>query len=77
MSPYGHVKPPTPADYAVLFVLGSVVLIGLGVVAEILALQAPPEDHERAVALSRFGLLFIGFGIGIAVVFWLFRRLSD
>jgi hypothetical protein len=73
----GPTKSPTPAEYAVLFVLGSASLIVLGVVAEVFALRLPPEDHERAVALGRFGLIFIGVGIGIALVFWLFRRLTD
>ena len=76
MDPYG-VKPPTPADYAVIFVLGSAVLIGLGIVAEIFALRAPPEEHGRAVALSLYGLLSIGVGMVTALIYWIYRRLSD
>jgi hypothetical protein len=73
----GPSKPPTPAEYAVLFVAASAGSIILGIAAEIIALRMDAGDHDRAVALSHYGFLFIALGVGIGVVFWLFRRLKD
>jgi len=70
-------KPPTPSEYAVIVVVSSGILIVLGVVAVVMALRAPPEKHEFAVALEHLGFWSLGLGALIAFIFWLFRRLTD
>jgi len=58
-------------------VLASVVFIALGAVALVVAIRAPEEKHELAATVMRGGFLSLGFGLTIAVMFWLYRRLTS
>ena len=69
-------KKPTPAEYAVIVVGSSILLIGFGVVALVFAMRAPASKHEAAVALAQRGFWCLGIGIAIALGFWLYRRLK-
>ncbi len=68
---------PTPSEFAVLTVVASLAFIGLGVVAVIVGLRAPAEQHELAAEVMRGGLFSLGIGVAIAVGWWLFRRFTD
>jgi hypothetical protein len=70
-------KKTTPAEYAVLVVFSSAVFVILGIVALVVAIRAPAEKHELAVALAHRGFCCLGIGVGIAVAYWLFRRLKE
>ena len=70
-------KKPTPAEYAVLVVFSSAVFVIVGIVALVIAIRAPAEKHELAVALAHRGLWCLGIGAAIALAYWLFRRLKD
>ena len=67
----------TPSEYAVLVVFIAVVFVILGVIALVVAIRAPAEKHELAVALANRGFWLLGIGAAIAVGFWLFRRFRD
>jgi hypothetical protein len=67
----------TPSEYAVLVVFIAVVFVILGVIALIVAIRAPAEKHDLAVALAHRGFWLLGIGAAIAVGFWLFRRFRD
>jgi protein-S-isoprenylcysteine O-methyltransferase Ste14 len=70
-------KKTTPAECAVLVVFSAAVFVILGIVALVVAVRAPAEKHELAVALAYRGFWCLGIGIAIAVVYWLFRRLKE
>ena len=70
-------KPSTPSEYAVITVASSALLIVLGLIALVLGFLAPPDKSELAAAAYRYGAWSLGFGVAIAVGFWLFRRLTD
>ena len=70
-------KKPTPSEYTVLIVFASGVFVVLGVVALVVALQAPAEKQELAATVMRGGFWSLGIGVTIAVGFWLFRRFTD
>lgn len=70
-------KPPTPSEYAVIFVVLAGLLIAFGVVALVMAFHAPPKKHALAVALEHRGFLSLGLGAIFAGIFWLYRRLTD
>ena len=70
-------KKPTPSEYAVLVWFVAIVFIILGVVAIVIAMRAPAENHDLAVQLEYRGAWCIGIGLGIVFVHWLFRRLTN
>jgi protein-S-isoprenylcysteine O-methyltransferase Ste14 len=70
-------KKPTPSEYAVLVVSSSILFLVVGVIALVFAIRAPESKHELAVALAYRGFWCLGFGIAIAIAYWLFRRLKD
>jgi hypothetical protein len=70
-------KPPTPSEYAVIVITIAGLLIAFGAVALALAFRAGPEKHEMAIALEHRGFWSLELGVGIAGLFWLFRRLSQ
>ena len=70
-------KETTPAEYAVLVMLIALVFIILGVITLVVAIRAPAEQHELAVALEHRGFGLLGIVGAIAVSFWLFRRFRD
>ena len=55
----------------------SLVFIVLGIVALVVGLRAPAEKHEVAVALEHRGAWCLVVGLGILLVYWLYRRLKD
>jgi hypothetical protein len=57
----------TPAEYAVLVVFGAVFFVILGVIALVVAVRAPPEKHELAMATAYRGVWSLGIGTAIAV----------
>jgi len=67
---------PTPSEYGVLAVLASLIFIVLGVVAIVVALRAPAERQEAAATVLRGGFVSLSFGFTIALLFWLYRRLT-
>ena len=67
----------TPSEYAVLVMFIAVVFVILGVIALVVAIRAPAEQHELAVALEHRGFWMLGVGGAIAFGFWLFRRFRD
>jgi hypothetical protein len=70
-------KKPTPSEYAVLVVSSSILFIVVGVVALVFAIRAPESKHEAAAALAQRGYWCLGIGVGIALVYWLYRRLKE
>ena len=67
----------TPAEYAVLVIFGSAFFIIVGIVMVAVALRAPPEKHDLAVAVAYRGLWSLGIGMAIALGYWLFRRFKN
>lgn len=70
-------RQPTPSEYAVLIWSVSLLLIILGIVAIVMGLRAPVEKHDAAVALEYRGAWLLALGLGIQVLYWLYRRLKD
>jgi hypothetical protein len=70
-------REPTPSEYAVLVWFISLAFIILGIVALVVGLRAPAEKHDLAVALEHRGAWSLGIGLGIQIVYWLYRRLRD
>ena len=70
-------KPPTPSEWAVLVWAFVVLLILAGVAGLIVSAFAPPEKHELAVELARYGLRSLGVGLALGVGLWAFRRFVD
>jgi len=70
-------RTPTPSEYAALVVFAAAVFIIVGVVSLVIAVKAPTEKHELAVAVAHRGVWSLGIGVSIAVAYWLFRRLRD
>jgi len=67
----------TPVEYAVLVVFGAAFFIIVGLIALVIALRAPAEKHDLAVALAHRGLWSLGIGIAISLAYWLYCRLKD
>ena len=70
-------KRPTREEYAVIVVASSVLCIAVGIVALVVAFQAPSEKHDLAVALAQRGGWSIAIGVGIGFAYWLFRRFKN
>jgi len=70
-------KSPTTAECTVIVVLISGSLIILGMVGFVFAFRAPPEKHELALALEHYSAWSIGIGVGIALIAWLVRKLTN
>ena len=70
-------REPTPTEYAVLVVFLSAAFIVVGLIALVVAMRAPAEKHESAVALAHYGLWSLVIGVAIAAAYWLYRRLRD
>jgi hypothetical protein len=51
--------------------------IGLGLAAIIAGLRAPEEKAEAAAELMMRGGWCLAIGLGIAGLYWLYRRLID
>ena len=60
-----------------LVIFLSVAFIVVGLIALVVAMRAPAEKHDSAVALAHYGLGSLGIGVAIAVAYWLYRRLRD
>ncbi len=71
------IRPPTSAEYAVAAVLIAGSLIGFGIVGFIFVFRAPPEKHELALALEHYSAWSLGIGVGVALITWLVRKLTD
>jgi len=70
-------REPTPSEYAVLVWFAAAVFIILGIVAMVIGLRAPAEQHEAAIALEHRGAWCLVVGSGILGLYWLYRRLKD
>jgi uncharacterized YccA/Bax inhibitor family protein len=70
-------KPPTPAEYAVIAILFSAILIGLGIVGLVIAFRFPPEKHDAAMALEHYAGWSLAIGIMVAVFIWLIRKITN
>lgn len=70
-------KPPSPSEWAVLFWAFVVLLVLAGLTGVTLSFLAPPEKHEVAVALARYGWRTLAAGLGLGLVVWLVRRWLD
>lgn len=70
-------REPTPAEYAVLVLFLSAAFILVGLIALVVALRAPVEKHDVAVALAYKGLWSLGIGVAIAAAYWFYRRFRD
>ena len=67
----------TPSEYAVLvwfFALGS---LDVGTIELLLGIRAPAENHDVAVELEQRGGWCMMIGLGILLVYWIYRRLKD
>lgn len=64
----GPIRPPTSADFSVLFWIAVILFIGFGIVCLCFAYGAPPEKAEEAAKLIRGGLGSMAAGIGMLVV---------
>jgi cell division protein FtsW (lipid II flippase) len=73
----GPSRQPTPAEYFVIFLLITVSLVAIGVIALVAASRATPEKHDVSVQLVRLGICSLGLGVGIIVVYWIYRRCKD
>jgi len=58
-------------------VFGSAFFIVLGIIMVVVALRAPPEKYDLAVAVGYRGLWSLGIGMAIAAGYWVFRRLKN
>jgi len=70
-------KPPTPSEFTVIAVVVVISLIAFGVAAVVISFRAPPEKHEMAIALEHLGFWSLGLGVGVAGVFWFYRKIVD
>lgn len=70
-------RPPTPAEFAVIALLIAGSMIALGIVGFIFAFRVPPEKHELALALEHYSGWSLGMGVGVVLVFWLVRKLTQ
>jgi hypothetical protein len=77
MSMPPEIRPPTPAEYAIVAGLISGSLIIFGIVGLIFALRAPPEKHALALALEHYSAWSIGLGLGVALIAWLTRKFTN
>jgi hypothetical protein len=70
-------KKPTPSEYAVLVWFACLLFVVMGIVLLVVGIRAPADKHDLAVALETRGAWCIGIGLGIAFLYWLYRRLVD
>ncbi len=70
-------KPPSHSEWAVLFWTFVALLVLAGLTGITFGYLAPPEKHEVAVALLRYGWRMLGLGLGLGLVVWLVRRWLD
>jgi hypothetical protein len=73
----GPSKPPTPADYAVIAVCASGLLIILGLVGFGFRIFGAPQKAEVAAALTHYSGWSLAIGVFIGFSFWLARRFTD
>jgi hypothetical protein len=69
-------KRPTPSEYAVIAFVICSALIVFGAIALVVAFRAPPEKHDAAMELMRYGAWSFGSGVFAGIAFWLVRRLT-
>ena len=65
-------KPSTPAEYAVLFWIACLILVGFGAVCLVFGYRVPAEKAQEAVKLIRGGYGLIAVGIVMVIVRRLF-----
>ena len=70
-------RPPTVFDWALAVYFIAALMIGFGVVGLVAAHRAAPEKAVEAAALAHHSWWVLGTGLGVALVFWLFRKFTD
>jgi hypothetical protein len=69
-------RPPTSFEWSLAVYFIAALMIGFGVVGLLAAHRASPEKAEGALALEQRALWSLGIGCALALLFWLFRRLT-
>ena len=70
-------RSPTPFEWAFALYFIAFLLIGLGVVGLVVAHRAAPGKEAAALVLEHRALWFLGLGLGVALITWIFRRLTS
>lgn len=69
-------RPPTSFEWSLAVYSIAALIIGFGVMGLIAAHRAAPEQAETALALEQRALWTLAIGFGLAILFWLFRKLT-
>jgi hypothetical protein len=69
-------KSPKRFEYAVLGVFSSAFLIGLGGFALVVAAMTAPHYSLPASRVMLFGFISMGLGVTMALLFWVYDRLT-
>ena len=72
-----YASPSTPPERAVLLVAVAVFAFGNGLVCLGVRCFAPPDNPTTAADLLRAGELSLAFGVLLAVILWVIRRLQS
>jgi Na+-driven multidrug efflux pump len=70
-------RPPTSFEWSLAVYLIAALMIGFGVIGLVAAHRAAPDKAEAALALEHRALWTLGIGCAVALLFWIFRRLTN
>ena len=70
-------RPPSLFEWSLAVYFIAALMVGFGVVGLVAAHRAAPEKAEIALVLEQRALWTLGIGCGLALLFWVFRRLTN
>ena len=70
-------RSPTRAEVYVLLVFGAVVFFATGVFAIIWSIKPPPDRHELAPIVFRYGICFLSFAALLIIALVVGKRMTD
>jgi hypothetical protein len=70
-------RSPTPFEWALALYFVALLMIGFGVFGLVAAHRAVPDKEAAALVLQHRAFWFFGMGLVVALVTWIFRRLTS